>query len=256
LLESARGDRAPVGAEERALAALTASAAVGIAVVATHGASTPPAALASKVASAVVVKWLGLGIAVTVAIAVPVTYLVVSGGGASAVVAPAPLPSVAATKAPTSKAEAPPAEVQSEEREPDGDGERPDLNATPSTPPPPAPLPSAAPRASSAAAARKIAAPARSTSSLSPELDVLDRARSALATHDPAAARRALDEYRILFPQGSLREEAELASIEVLVQTGDTTGVREAALAFLAAHPASTYVGRVRSILKRASNLR
>jgi outer membrane protein assembly factor BamD (BamD/ComL family) len=91
-------------------------------------------------------------------------------------------------------------------------------------------------------------------SSLSPELDVLDRARHALAVHDPVAARAALDEYQRRFPRGSLREEAELASIESLVLAGDSAGTREAAARFLAAHPDSAYAGRVRAIVKRASN--
>jgi hypothetical protein len=69
LLESAREDRAPDGAEEKALAALGIGAvALGAAALASQGASGPPAA-AAKIATAVALKWLGIGLAVTIATA-------------------------------------------------------------------------------------------------------------------------------------------------------------------------------------------
>jgi hypothetical protein len=249
LLESARDDRAPDGSEDRALAALGIGVAIaGAVVVASQGASAPPAAAAvSKIATAVFLKWIGVGLAVTMATAVPVTYLVVTSAKTE-VVAPTAVPSTARTPVATPAGDAPaiPAGSLPAAAEPSADA--------PVALPAPAP-PTTTSRAASATSPVAIApAPARSADSLSPELDVLDRVRAALAAHDPATARQALDEYDRRFPRGSLREEAELASIETLVASGNTAGAHEAALRFLAAHPSSTFGGRVRAIVKRTSN--
>lgn len=244
LLESAIEDRAPEGAEEKVLAALAVgTVGVGLGVAAAHGAGgTQAGAVASKIVSAAVLKWLGVGLVVTVAAAAPVTYFAVVKGAAPAPAASG-LPVVGGARGGIAKG-GPATASTSTSTSGDGDdeGEVMDVNALPAA--------SAMP----SAVARVAAAPVRSASSLSPELDVLDRARDALAAHDPAAARRALDEYRQRFPHGSLREEAELASIETLVQGGDSAAARDAAEAFLAAHPSSPYVGRARAILKRVSN--
>ncbi|MDB5221247.1 MAG: hypothetical protein JWO86_9174 [Myxococcaceae bacterium] len=266
LLESARDDRAPDGSEDLALAALGlgAIAVTGAAAVAAHGMSAPPAAIgASKIASAVLLKWLGISLAVTVAVSAPVTYVVVSRadrpkpapGAESAAVAHAPPPRTSPSPRSASPA-APPSVTIADAEEADADAGSGSADQPPalvvaapvSALPPSAALHAVAPPRGGSAA------PARSASSLSPELDVLDRARQALAAHDAIAARAALDEYQRRFPHGSLREEAELASIETLVQSGDTAGTREAANRFLASHPDSAYAGRVRAILKRASN--
>jgi len=252
LLESAQDDRAPVGSEDKALAALGIGVAIaGAAVVASQGASAPPAAAAvSKIATAVFLKWLGVGLAVTMVAAAPVTYVVVTrtrseavapaaGAAAPIAVGAAPVPVGAAPAAVPAGSVVTTAEPSVEE---------------PVTLPTPAPATTtsrAAPATSPVAAAP---APARSADSLSPELDILDRVRAALAAHDPVTARQALDEYERRFPHGSLREEAELASIETLVASGNTAGAHEAALRFLAVHPNSTFGGRVRAIVKRTSN--
>lgn len=262
LLESARDDRAPDGSEERALAALGigAVAITGAAMVASQGAGVPPATAAvTKIATAAVLKWFGVGLAVTMVTAAPVTYLVVSSANAPAVVAPANSGVDAQARAPSKPSPSIAAHSTGRERE-----HREEVPAVPAALLPAVPkasavpatlptAPSAAPRALSAASPGE-ASPARSASALSPELDILDRARAALAAHDPAGARVALEEYRRRFPQGSMREEAELASIETLVSSGDATGAHDAALRFLAAHPSSTYGGRIRAIVKRTAN--
>jgi hypothetical protein len=281
LLESAREDRAAAGAEERALAALGlgAVAATGLAALAAHGASAPKAAaVASKVASAVLLKWLGIGVVATVAVSAPVTYLVVSRAERAATVAPAASggpPQARAARTPPPSA--PPARLarlpgasdeSAEERATESAAEAPAIAVSaladapapaPTTPAPAPTTPAPAPTAPASAPptpapAPPTPAPAQRVSSLSPEVDVLDRARHALAAHDPVAARAALDEYQRRFPKGSLREEAELAAIESLVLSGDSAGTREAAARFLAAHPDSAYAGRVRAIVKRAPN--
>ena len=53
---------------------------------------------------------------------------------------------------------------------------------------------------------------------------------------------------------GLLREEAELASIETLVAAGRTADANQAALHFIADHPNSTFLGRVRAIARRTAN--
>lgn len=250
LLESARDDRAPDGSEERALAALGIGAvAIGAAVVASQGAAAPPAAVAaSKIATAVALKWLGIGLAVTIATAAPVTYLVVSGAKTPEAVAPPGSAGGAAPTAPRSTSAAAPT-APPPVAEADETRAIPASALTEAIPEPPA----ASANGTASPPPRTSAAPARSASSLSPELDVLDRARAALAARDAAGARQALDEYQRRFPAGSLREEAELASIETLVLSGDTTSAHDAALRFLAARPSSTYGGRVRAIAKRTS---
>jgi hypothetical protein len=271
LLESAREDRAPEGGEDLALAALGlgAVAVTGVAALATQGASAPPAAMTvSKIASAALLKWLGISVAVTVAVSAPVAYVVVSRAERPTVEALAENAAASQARAPgppsSSSSPRGAAAASKDLDEPAADdgtddaGESPAL--APSTLPaapaaPAAPAVPAAPAASASAnAAAHAPAPARSASSLSPELAVLDRARHALAAHDAAGARAALDEYERRFPRGSLREEADLASIETLVLSGDVPGTRAAANRFLADHPDSAYAGRVRGILKRASN--
>ena len=248
LLESARDDRAPYGAEEKVLAALAVGAVgVGIGVVASQAGAggTQVGAVASKVLSAVVLKWLGVGLVVTIAAAAPVTYFAVMGTGESTRAGTGTGTSAGAGTAGTGTGTGAGAGTASTSTsQGDGELEVTDVNA----------LPAVAPVASVAPVAVRSAAPARSASSLSPELDVVDRARKALAGGDAVAARQALDEYQKRFPQGALREEAELASIETLVQSGDTAGARAAATSFLAAHPSSPYVGRARAILRRVSN--
>jgi hypothetical protein len=264
LLESALEDRAAAGAEERALAALGlgAVAATGFGALAAQGASAPKAAaVASKVASAVLLKWLGIGVVATVAVSAPVTYLVVSRAERAATVAPAasagPPQARAARTSPPSARPAPSLGASDEaavDRVTASAAEAPAIavSALADAPAPAPTTPASAP--STPASAPTTPAPAQRVSSLSPEIDVLDRARHALAAHDPVAARAALDEYQRRFPRGSLREEAELASIESLVLAGDSAGTREAAARFLAAHPDSAYAGRVRAIVKRAPN--
>ena len=245
LLESARDDRAPDGAEEKVLAALAVGAVgVGIGVVASQAGAggTQVGAVASKVLSAVVLKWLGVGLVVTIAAASPVTYFAVVGTGESTRAGTGT--GTGTGTASTGTASTGTGTASTSTSPSDGELEVTDVNA----------LPAVAPVASVAPVAVRSAAPARSASSLSPELDVVDRARKALAGGDAVAARQALDEYQKRFPQGALREEAELASIETLVQSGDTAGARAAATSFLAAHPSSPYVGRARAILRRVSN--
>lgn len=239
LLESAQDDRAPEGAEARALAALGIGAvATGAALVASHVTGAPPAAAtASKVATAVVLKWVAVGVVVS---AVPLAYVAgtrkerppeASTPAARSSTPSATVSSIANVEAPVPAVE--PSAVASVEP----------------------PAPSASARSSPPVAAPSArATPVRTADTLSAELDLLDRTRAALSGHDAAEARRLLDEYESRYPRGMLREEAELASIETLVAGGRTADANQAALHFIADHPNSTLLGRVRAIARRTAN--
>lgn len=91
--------------------------------------------------------------------------------------------------------------------------------------------------------------------SVSEEIALIDRARTALAAGDPGAAERALDDHDARFESGMLALESKVARIELLVGRGDSNGARALAERFLAEHPRSAYENRVRGLLRRLDNL-
>lgn len=91
--------------------------------------------------------------------------------------------------------------------------------------------------------------------SISEEIALIDRARSALAAGDPSAAERALDDHDARFANGMLVLESKVARIELLVGRGDSNGARALAERFLAEHPRSAYENRVRGLVRRLANL-
>jgi hypothetical protein len=76
-------------------------------------------------------------------------------------------------------------------------------------------------------------------STLGAETAMLDRARKALAAHDPAGATRAIDEYEATYPHGKLHEEASVARIEAALAQGNAASAVNLANAFEADFPAS-----------------
>jgi outer membrane protein assembly factor BamD (BamD/ComL family) len=82
---------------------------------------------------------------------------------------------------------------------------------------------------------------------------MLERARGAMASGNPAQALAVLDTYTDRFPYPALLPEATVLRIEALTKAGDPSAARRAADAFLAANPASPYADRIRTILA-ASN--
>ena len=74
-----------------------------------------------------------------------------------------------------------------------------------------------------------------------------------MRAQDPAAALRTLDDYDARFAHGSLREEADVARIQALLDAGDSAGATTKAQAFLAAHPQSAYTKRVRAMLAKTN---
>jgi hypothetical protein len=125
---------------------------------------------------------------------------------------------------------------------------------------PAAPVPEAAPEAvpANAAAVRPAAATqaaraprAQAASTLDEEVASLDRARKAVTAGDGAAALALVDGYDARYPNGSLAQESEEIRVEALLRQGDRAAAERRATRFLAAHPSSPYVHRIRGLLGR-----
>jgi len=78
------------------------------------------------------------------------------------------------------------------------------------------------------------------------ELRWIERAQTALAANDPAAAQAALRGHARAFPRGHLSEEREALAVQVLCASGRADEARRAAAAFVARHPTSPQAARVR----------
>lgn len=228
LLLSAKDDRVPDGAPERALSALGVAAPI-IAQGAAGAAGAAGGAAAVKGASAVgvvVVKWLGIGLLAGA----------VTGGALVAV----------SSRHASSAAHAPTPVAFHFARE-----QSPPIRQGPLVPPPPALADSAAPSADTGTAAPSAEPAAQDVSK---ELALLDRARKALGTGDASAALAALAKHDRRFPHGELGLEAELLRVEALEASGDNAAAAHRARAFLAAHPHSPYTARVKTLLAKATH--
>lgn len=94
---------------------------------------------------------------------------------------------------------------------------------------------------------------ARAAPSLSMEVEALDRARAALAQHDPRRALVMLDDYDRVLGGARLRDEAILLRIEALQSSG--RGAEAAALArrFVVENPDSPFDDRARRLVDAGS---
>jgi hypothetical protein len=92
----------------------------------------------------------------------------------------------------------------------------------------------------------RVLAPRVERDDLPAELRWIERAQSALAAHDPAAAQAALRSHGRLFPHGHLAEEREALAVQVLCASGRADEARRAAAAFVERHPTSPQAARVR----------
>ncbi|MEZ4391031.1 MAG: hypothetical protein R3A48_08050 [Polyangiales bacterium] len=110
--------------------------------------------------------------------------------------------------------------------------------------PAPAPAPAVVPPP--ARAARVRAAPPEAADDLMGELAWIQRAQRSLSRGDGAGALAALAEHARRYPRGRLREEREAAQALALCAAGRGDEARAAADRFVAAHPASPQVARVR----------
>ncbi len=117
--------------------------------------------------------------------------------------------------------------------------------------PTPAPEPNVPPTRAPGTALRRRAAHA-TNESLSAEIRILDAARAAVDTHNPAAAQRALDTYVQRFPQGHLKPEATVLRLTVLVRQGHRTAARALATQLLASESYKAYEYRIRSLLRES----
>ncbi|MBN9164603.1 MAG: hypothetical protein BGO98_02280 [Myxococcales bacterium 68-20] len=93
---------------------------------------------------------------------------------------------------------------------------------------------------------------AASGTSFDEELALVSAARAGLQRGDVAACMRAVDAHRTRFGAGTFAQEVEVIRIEGLLHAGDRAQARTAAEQFLAAHGASPYADRVRSLHERS----
>lgn len=131
--------------------------------------------------------------------------------------------------------------------------------ALPPQPAPPAPIPQAQPAEvpvhQSTSAERNTAAPAGARrveqGGITRELELLEKARLALAAGDTAHSAALLAEHR-RFPKRALGPEARILSIQVALAQGRRAEAARMAEAFLEAQPRSPHARRVRSLLEVA----
>jgi hypothetical protein len=251
LLAAADTDAPPLDGEARALAALGLAVAGAGAAATAHGAGTAQAA--TKIVTLAVLKWAGVGLLATATTAGTVTY-VVSASESHETAPPITEPAAVRRASPTTNVS--PAPVAAAPPIPDPIP-IPDPTPTP-TPVPtrtPTPSPMATPIPTPTEAVDTSATPTVAPAAIAPEeLRLIDAARAALRVHDGPAALRALDEYDARFASGQLREEADVARIEALLDVKDAPRAAAQARAFLEAHPSSAYERRVHALLKRATN--
>lgn len=222
LLQAGDADRPSPKARQAALAALGLSGAI-------LSASSPVAAAAGNAAVSsgarlLAAKWWAIGALVTASGAAGLGY-----GYATSAGSPATSPSAHAAPQPshaplTSTAELPAPQVFPTP-----------IPVVTTTEHPPAP-------------------PLRSSSSASnpgiqDQIAIIDRARAAVAAHQPAAAMAALDDYQRRFPGGVLAQEASLLRIETLVARGDKAGAARLGHRFLERYPRSAMAARIKSLI-------
>ncbi|HEX2871834.1 MAG TPA: hypothetical protein VHP33_11270 [Polyangiaceae bacterium] len=90
----------------------------------------------------------------------------------------------------------------------------------------------------------------KSAPDLAAEVMALDSIRTALSIGALRDAEQRVADYRRKFAQGSLRSEAEVLAIEVLVAQGRTQAAAAAAERFISQHPRDPQVARVRALVE------
>jgi len=107
--------------------------------------------------------------------------------------------------------------------------------------------PPVARRAGAATPAVALGAPDKRVN-LALEIQLLDEVRSRLGARDSEGALAGLRRYEERFPQGTFRQEASVLRIETLASSGRRELASRQAKAFMAAHPKSPYVARLRRV--------
>ena len=87
----------------------------------------------------------------------------------------------------------------------------------------------------------------RPVNQLSAELSLLQAAHAALERRDFRAAHAALDEHTVRFPHGELKALRDVTRLLARCHESKDAPARDAAQAYLRAHPRSPYAARVRS---------
>jgi hypothetical protein len=85
--------------------------------------------------------------------------------------------------------------------------------------------------------------------SLSREVAALELAHRALNVHNPDAALRLLDRYRIRFPHGLLSSEESVLRVRALLASGYRARAQRLADGYSAAHPNSPYAQRLEELV-------
>ncbi len=89
----------------------------------------------------------------------------------------------------------------------------------------------------------------REPSTLDEEVASIERARRAVSAGNAAAAIAAVDAYDAKYPNGSLVQESMEIRIDALLRQGDRATAERLSTRFIASHPSSPYVRRIRALL-------
>jgi hypothetical protein len=81
------------------------------------------------------------------------------------------------------------------------------------------------------------------------EVELVQQALDAL-TKNPATALALADEHEHRYPEGLLRQEAEVIAIDALARAHQTDAARARATKFRAAYPTSPHLARIETILQ------
>jgi hypothetical protein len=255
LLRSAQRGPAPVRAWRRAHVAL------GLALLATQTATATATASVAVVLSAALKASAVVGVVVLVAAAAvrdtssTAAVRSVTGRGAAATGETATVRGGVTASRGRSTPVSPPAVAQPVVAAPAASV----VAEVPAEPPPAAVTPLAAALGSSAHATARPASPRAesmggaepSASRLADELRDLEEAKRALEDGVPGEALEGLARYQQRYPQGELAPEAEALRIEALTRAGERAAAASRASAFVAAHPESPLVDRVRAVVER-----
>ncbi|MBX3251962.1 MAG: hypothetical protein KF901_32590 [Myxococcales bacterium] len=83
------------------------------------------------------------------------------------------------------------------------------------------------------------------------ELLLVERIRRELSRGESSSCLRSIEQYGERFERGVLGDEVEVMHVEALALSGDAVIARIAGEQFIARHPKSPYVGRLRTILEK-----
>lgn len=123
-------------------------------------------------------------------------------------------------------------------------------NVRPTVQAPPEPTPSAPRTAAPIPTPEPIldapAPPAKPASAVGEEITMLDEARREMTAGRSSNALAVLGRYNTRFPHGVMSEEARVLEIEALARSGQSARARELGASFIASHPSSPLVSRVR----------